>query len=161
MIKLLCKGMVDTRIFYHAARGGSTPVMPALQGGGIFPVPRGRPPTRLPFEGRQDGWCRRRRQRASAGFFAALRSAQNNKVLQTLFCHPEERSDEGSRACALPHNRRTPPGWQHPSRRSEQSGRDRRALRAPTGWHLAPSCCFGKWVGSCFAGQRLYARSAS
>ena len=52
---------------------------------------------------------------------------------------------EESRACAV---QQPPPGWQRPSRRSEQGGRDGRALRAPTGWHFAPSCCFGKWVAS-------------
>ena len=53
------------------------------------------------------------RYRARAGFFAPFHSAQNDKVLYlwyTLFCHPaapalpchpEERSDEGSRACAF------------------------------------------------------------
>ncbi len=54
---------------------------------------------------------------------------------------------EESRACALPY-RATPPGWQGPSRRSEQGGRGGCAMRAPMGWHLAPSCCFGKWVAA-------------
>ena len=44
------------------------------------------------------------------------------------------------------HTAPTPPVWQRPSRKSERSGRDRRALRAPTGWNLAPSCCNSRWV---------------
>ena len=46
------------------------------------------------------------------------------------------------------HRRTAPPGWHRPSRQSERSGRDGRALRAPTGWHLTPSCCFGRWVAA-------------
>ena len=39
----------------------------------------------LPLKGRQDGWCRRHRwSRARAGFFAALRSAQNDKIIVIL-----------------------------------------------------------------------------
>ena len=53
------------------------------------------------------------------------------------------RQREGAGARAL-----SPPGWQRPSRKSERSGRDGRALRTPTGWHFAPPCCNGRWVAT-------------
>ena len=58
-------------------------------------------------------------------------------------------------------NALTPPVWQRPSRRSEQSGRDGRALRAPMGWQPFPFVLQQQMGGSRLAGQRLYARSAS
>ena len=55
---------------------------------------------------------------------------------------------EESRACAFAISyRSTPPGWQHPSRQSEQSGRDGRAMRAPTGWQPIPSMLQGQVGG--------------
>ena len=54
-----------------------------------------------------------------------------------------------------------PPGWQRPSRKSEQGGRDGRAMRAPTGWQPFPFMLQQQVGGSRLAGPRLYARSAS
>ena len=72
--------------------------------------------------------------------------------MRAPFCHPEERSDEGSRACAS-------------ARRGEYTRMARRVV-APyetaaslpkvraewaspiPGWHLAPSCCNSGWVAT-------------
>ena len=51
-----------------------------------------------------------------------------------------------------------PTRQQHPSRRSEQSGRGGRALRAPTGWQPFPFMLQQQVGGSRKAGPRLYAR---
>ena len=122
------------------------------------------------------------RSRARARFFAALRSAQNDKVifilrriLPSVILRSAATKDLAlarfhtrmARRVVAPYEAENtvqttaPPGLQHPSRRSEQSGRDGRALRAPAGWQPLPFILQQQVGGSRKAGQRLYARSAS
>ena len=139
-------------------------------------------PTRLSFEGRQDGWRRRRQwQRARARFFAPLRFAQNDKIIVILRSAatkdlalarlPDGANTQGWRAESWPRSASLGPALQftfsrptrrqRPSRKSERSGRDGRAMRAPAGWQPFPFILQQQVGGSRFAGPRLYARSAS
>ena len=107
-------------------------------------------PSCLPFEGR---WQRRQAltERSCQGSclpFGMTPQSRPAAVPAPLIGEPGLAGARRRGVRGPLHSGRTPPGWQHPSRRSEQSGRDGRAMRAPAGWQLAPPCCNSKWAAA-------------
>ena len=154
--------MVDTRIFYHAARGGSTPVMPAPQGGRIFPVPQGRAaakpgsPLRGGRMGGAGGVSRRAQARDSSLHFVPLRMTKYCTQRHTLFCHPavtalppvilrSVATKDLARARFTAHPLRG--GSVPPTGQSKAGGTGAHCAPLRGGTH-SPPCCNSGWVAA-------------